>query len=165
MNIFRHIITTAVCSVVSFVAIAGEQAGAQDKCAANQPVAVELQRLQGTWQGVMVGQEKDGPVTITITGNSLHFHRDPKFWFKATFTQPAGTDLNQLHATIKDSAPEQKESVGKGVVAIYKIEDRTLTLVPLAGGDEETPKSFKAIEDKGLQRYELRKVEPQKKSA
>ena len=150
--------------VASFIAHAGEQPTARAKGAANQAIAVELQRLQGRWQGVMVGHEKDGKITITITSNSLHFHRDTNFWFETTFTQPAGTDPKQLHATIKDSATGQDSSVGQVVVAIYKIEDGTLTLVPLADGDEETVKSFEAAEDKRLSRYELREVQPQKKN-
>ncbi|HAB16774.1 MAG TPA: hypothetical protein DCE44_10025 [Verrucomicrobiales bacterium] len=149
----------------SFIAHSGEQPTARDKGAANQPIAVELQRLQGTWEGVMVGQEKSGTITITITGNSLHFHRDASFWFETIFTQPAGTAPKQLHATIKACAPGQESSVGKVVVALYKIEDGTLTLVALSGGDEETPKSFEAAEDSGLSRYELRKVQPPKKIA
>ena len=112
----------------------------------------------------MVGQEKNGNVTTTSTGNSLHFYRDTNFWFKTTFTLPVGTDLKQLHATIKDCASGQESSVGKVVVAIYKIEDGTLTLVAIADGDEETPKSFEAAETKGLTRYELRKVQSQMKN-
>src|SRR5688572_10517518 len=139
MKLFLDIITM-VCIVACFIAHAGEQPTA--KGAANQPIAVELQRLQGRWEGVMVGHEKDGKITITITSNSLHFHRDTNFWFETTFTQPAGTDPKQLHTTIKGCAPGQESSVGQGVVAIYKIEDGTLTLVAL--GDEEKPKSFEA---------------------
>ncbi len=109
----------------------------------------------------MVGEEKNGNITITITTNSLHFHRDTDFWFETTFTLPVGTAPKQLHATIKDCAG--KDSIGKVVVAIYKIEDGILTLVAL--GDEETPKSFEAAEEKGLPRYELRKVRPLKNDA
>ena len=147
-----------VCIVASFIAHAGEQPTARAKGAANKRVAVELQPLQGTWEGVLVGQEKNGKVTITITSNSLHFHRDTNFWFETTFTLPVGTDPKQLHATIKDCAG--KDSIGKVVVAIYKIEDETLTLVAIG---DEMPKSFEATEIKGLSRYELRKVQPQKK--
>lgn len=113
----------------------------------------------------MVGQEKDGSITITVTGDSLLFHRDKDFWFKTTLALPAGRDPVQLHATIKDCAPAQESSVGKVVVALYKIEDGTLTLVALGDSNEETPKSFEAAEDRGLPRYELRKVQPQKKNA
>jgi uncharacterized protein (TIGR03067 family) len=162
MRLFRHIIAT-VCIVASFIAHAGAQPFASGKGPANQPLAVELQRLQGTWQGFMVGQES-AIITITIATNSLHFHRDAKFWFKTTFTQPVDTDPKQLHATIKDCATEQESSVGKVVVALYKIEDGTLTLVALGDDGEETPKSFEAAEDTKLPRYELRKVQSQKKN-
>ena len=161
MKLFRHIITI-VCIIASFIANAGEQLTANAKGAANQPIAVELQLLQGTWEGVLVGDESQKQITITITGNSLHFYRDTNFWFQTTITLPARTDPRQLHATIKDCASGQENSVGKVVVAIYKIEHGKLTLAALGDGDEETPKSFEAAEDKGLTRYELRKVQPQK---
>ena len=153
-----------IAAAASFIAHAGEQPTAKAKGASNQPTAVELQLLQGTWEGGTVGDQPHQKVTITITGNSLHFHRDTNFWFETTITLPAGTDPRQLHATIKDCASGQESSVGKLVVAIYKIEDGKLTLAAL-GDDAETPKSFKAAEDKGLTRYELRKVQPQKKNA
>jgi hypothetical protein len=98
MKLFRHIITI-VCINVSFIANADEQLTAKAKGPANQPTAVELQLLQGTWEGVVVGGESHEKITITITGNSLHFHRDTNFWFETTITLPAGTDPKQLHAT------------------------------------------------------------------
>jgi uncharacterized protein (TIGR03067 family) len=109
-----------------------------------------------------VGDKAQQQIIITITGNSLHFHRDTNFWFETTITLSAGTNPKQLHATIKDGA----SSVGQVVVAIFKIKDGTLTLAT-GGGDrtpEGTPKGFEATEDNGLTRYELRKVQPQKKN-
>ena len=100
MKLLRHNITI-VCIVASFIANAGEQLTAKAKGAANQPTAVELQLLQGTWEGVLVSDEAHQKITITITGNSLHFHRDTNFWFETTITLPAGKDPKQLHATIK----------------------------------------------------------------
>ena len=65
--------------------------------------AAELQRLQGSWEGVLEGHETEGKVSITITGNALHFQGlKPTERYQATFTLPAGTDPQQLHATIKD---------------------------------------------------------------
>ena len=163
MKRFRHIIAI-VCIVATFIADAGEQPTANAKCASNQPTAVELQLLQGTWEGVEVSQEGAEKITITMTGNSFHFHRDTNFWFETTITLPAGTDPKQLHATIKGCPPSQADSIGKVVGAIFKIEDGTLTLATRGGGAEETLKSFEATEDKGLTRYELRKVQSQKKN-
>jgi uncharacterized protein (TIGR03067 family) len=137
--------------------------GLQAGCTTHPPPVAELQRLQGTWEGAVVGQESGGKITVTITGNSFHFHRDTNFWFETTITLPAGTDPKQLHATIKHSAPPE-ESNGKVVVAIFKIEDGTLTLATSGHGAEKMPKSFEATEDEVLTRYEFRKVQPQKKN-
>ena len=158
MKLFRHIITV-VCVVAPFIANAGEQLTANAKCAANQPTAVELQLLQGTWEGVLVGDDAHQKITISITGNSLHFHRDTNFWFERTITLPAGKDPKQLHATIKGCPPSQGVSIGQVVRAFFKIEDGTLTLATIGDDAEETPKGFEAAGT----RYELRKV-PQKKN-
>jgi len=163
VKLFRHIITI-VCIIASFIANAGEKLTAKAKGPANPPTAVELQLLQGTWEGVIVGDESHEKITITITGNSFHFHRDTNFWFETTIILPAGTDPKQLHATIKGCPPSQADSIGKVVGAIFKIEDGTLTLVTSGGGADETPKSFEVTEDKGVTRYELRKIHPQKKN-
>ena len=106
MKLFRHIITI-VCLVATFIANAGEQLTTKAKCAVNQPTNAELQLLQGTWEGVLVGDKAHQKITITITGNSLHFHRDTNFWFETTITLPAGKDPKQLHATIKGCPPSQ----------------------------------------------------------
>jgi uncharacterized protein (TIGR03067 family) len=155
-----------VLSLVLPCLLLGLQAG----CKTNPPTAAELQRLQGTWEGVALGQETPGgsfvksagTITITITGNSFHFHRDTNFWFETTIALPAGTDPQQLRATIKDNAPSQgSNAIGKVVVALFKIDGGTLTLAARGDGSEETPISF---EDEKVTRYELRKVQPQKKN-
>ena len=162
MKLLRPVITI-VCIVATFIAHAGEQIPAKAKGAAIQPAAAELQRLQGTWEGFTLSQETpDGPIvkgtntiTVTVTGNSLHFHRDTNFWFDTTITLPAGTEPQQLHATITRGA----SSTGQVVVAIFKIEDGTLTIAT-GNGSEEALKVFEAAPN----RFELRKVQPQKKN-
>ena len=129
----------------------------------NQPIAAELEPLQGSWEGVLVGQEAAGKVSITITGNSLHFQGlNPEEWYKTTFTLPAGTYPPQLHATIKD-CPEPCDDIGKKVFAIFKIEDGMLTLVGIQATAAEPPKTFgeiPGIEDNRIFRYKLRKAKP-----
>ena len=159
MKFLRHIITI-VCLGATFFAHAGEQPTTKAKCVVNQPTNAELQLLRGTWEGVVVGDESHEKITITITGNSFHFHRDTNFWFETTITLPADTDPKQLHATIKGCPPAQASSIGKVVGAIFKIEDGTLTLATLGDNAEETPNGFEAAPN----RYELRKVQPQKKN-
>ena len=108
----------------------------------------------------MVGSEAR-KITIRITGNSLHFHRDTDFWFETTFTLPAGTYPQQLHATIKD-CPKPCDDVGKVVFAIFKIEDGTLTLAGIQSSAVEPPKTFGEIpgfEDNRMFRYKLKKVQ------
>ena len=162
MKRFRCIITL-ICLLATFSASADEEPTAKAKCVVNQSANAELQLLQGTWEGFSLNREKpDGPpvkgtntITVTVTGNSLHFHRDSNFWFETTITLPAGTEPKQLHATIKRGA----NSIGAVVVVIFKIEDGTLTLAT-DNGSEEALKVFEGAPN----RYELRKVQPQKKN-
>jgi len=117
--------------------------------------AADLRRLQGYWEGD--GREGNGPrlkCSITITGNALHFYRDTNYWFETTFTLPAGTAPQQLHATIKDAS--HRDHIGAVVFGIFKIEDGTLTLAAL-DHKAELPESFA---DEQYSLYELRKVHP-----
>ena len=109
-----------------------------------------------------MGEQSPDKITITITGDTFHFHRDSKFWFETTMALPAGTNPQQLRATIKGCAPGQENSVGKVVVAIVKVENEILTLAARGDGGETAPTTFEITEDKGLTHYELRKVPPQK---
>jgi hypothetical protein len=118
------------------------------------PIAAELKPLQGYWEGDGAG----GKCSITITGNSLHYRAGTN-WFDTTFTVPAGTDPQQLHATIKDCWPPSKDAIGKVVFAIFKIEDGTLTLAEDDMSDEP-PKTFHSA----TSRYVVKKVQPQKKN-
>jgi uncharacterized protein (TIGR03067 family) len=127
-----------------------------EAAAVHQPIDTELQALQGTWEGVMVGHESDGKITITIPGHTLHFHRDENFWFETTITLPADKDPKQFHATIKDCPPSQASSIGEIVRAFYKIEGGLLTLATIGDDAEETSKSFEASGT----RYELRRTQP-----
>ena len=154
MKLSRHFIAIG-CIAVSSIAHAGEQLTANAKGAAHQPTAVELQLLQGTWEGVLVGDKAHQKITITITGNSLHFRRDTNFWFETTITLPAGKDPKQLHATIKGSPPSQADSIGEVVRAFFTIENGTLTLATIGDDAEETAKGFEAAGT----RYELRRIQ------
>jgi len=118
------------------------------------PIAAELKPLQGHWEGEGAG----GKCSITITGNSLHY-RVGENWYKTTFTLPAGTAPQQLHATIKDCWPPSTNAIGTVVFAIFKIEDGTLTLAEDDMSDQP-PKTFSSASS----RYVLRKVQPQKKN-
>ena len=121
--------------------------------------AEELKSLQGYWVGV----GKSSGESITITGNSLHYHDNTNFWYKTTFTLLAGTDPQVLRITIRDCSGEPPAPISKVVFALCKIEDGTLTLASPADGEagrpQRRPKSF---DDENLGIYKLRKVQPQK---
>jgi hypothetical protein len=114
---------------------------------------IEAKDLQGYWEGEGSG----GKCSIKIDGNSL-LYRAGTNWHQTTFALPAGTIPQQLHATIKDSWPPAKESVGTVVHAIIKLEGETLTLVSF-NKSEEPPKDF---EDGGTSRYVVRKIQGNK---
>ena len=162
MKFLKNIITT-ICLVSTFIVNAGEPPATKVIGVVNQPTNAELQLLQGTWVGHMVDTKPQDKITITITGDSLHFHRDTNFWFKTTFTLPAGRNPKELHATIKDSS-SPKDSNGKVVVSFYKIENGKLTLAVIGEGADEEPKTFEAAEAEGGARYELQKILPHKKN-
>lgn len=113
---------------------------------------IELKRLQGYWEGDGAG----GKCSITIKDDSL-FYRAGTNWWKTTFTLPAGTNPQQLHATIKDSLPPSKDSIGTVVYAIIKIEGDTLTLA-LFDKPEEPLKTF----EEATTKYVVKKTPPKK---
>lgn len=161
MKLFRDV-SIIVCIAGSLIVKAGDRPVDKATVVPNpdQPIAAELQPLQGTWEGS--NDKAVEQITITITGSSLHFFRDTNFWFKTTIVVPAGKNPRQLHATIREGAPGQESSVGQVVIAIFKVEDGVLTLVT---GGEEPPKTFEPGEDNSLSRYVLRKAQTKRKSA
>jgi uncharacterized protein (TIGR03067 family) len=125
-------------------------------CQTNSPSAAALRRLQGYWEGGGSGGIK---CSITITGDSLHFYSRPDFWYKTTFTLPADTDPQQLRATIKDTAPSATNSIGEVIVAVFKIEDGTLTLAVNQDPEGPPPKTFPSDPNSVIARYDLKKAQ------
>ena len=154
MEPVRRIIAI-VWIVVGFVANAGERPAAEATGAAKHATHVDLQLLQGKWEGVLVGDDARQKITVTITGDSLRFHRDTNFWFETTIILRPGKEPKLLHATIKDCPPSQGVSIGQIVRAFYRIGEGTLTLATMGDDADETPKGFEAAGT----RYELRKVQ------
>lgn len=182
--IFKRWFSLAVLALLIPVGLTGAQAAG----ATNQPTAAELKPLQGRWEGVLLGQESAGKVSLTITTNSLRFQgRDKDDWYVATFTMDTETNPKQLHTTI--TAAHQTNHIGSVVRAIFKIEDETLYLAGIQEKDQEPPKTFsdpkpavkspngaldlsgsglgglseaKPFEDNTVFRYKLQKLPPQK---
>ena len=118
--------------------------------------AIDQNRLQGYWEGEGAG----GKCSITIKDNTLHYRAGTN-WHQTTFTLPAGTNPQQLHATIKDSWPPAKDSIGTVVHAIIKLEDSTLTMALFDESQELLPKSFDELTTK----YVVKKVQHKKENA
>lgn len=162
MTLLRFGIALAlVCLRASFVVGAGEERTTNTIGVAKASTPTELRPLQGTWEGMLLGDEAREKITVTITGDALQFRRDTNFWFDTSITVPAGKTPKQLHATIRACPKSQADSIGKLVKAFFEIVDETLTLATIDEGAEETWESFEAAGT----RYELRKVRPTEKAA
>lgn len=127
-------------------------------CTSRPSAPTPLQQLQGTWSGVVANEPSNARYTIRVAGDSFHFFRDTNFWFETSIQLPPGTEPQQLLATIRKCAPGQENSLNKSVAAIFKIEADTLILAARGDGADDVPTSFDNSEDKGLTRYELRRV-------
>jgi uncharacterized protein (TIGR03067 family) len=124
--------------------------------AAAQPAIACVQDLQGTWEGVFVGQEAAGKVTLTFAGNSLRF-QGPRAeqWYDATFTLQEAARPRRMRATL--TGLEQVKDIGTVIAAIYKIEDGTLSLAGLEDDAEKKPRSpDEAFEGNPMFHYRLR---------
>ncbi len=130
-------------------------------CLAESPAPEPVsRRLQGTWKGVVLGDKSETKYTIKVDGNSFYFHRDTNFWFETTIVLPENTKPQQLHATIKNTAKGQESSIGKLVVAIFKIEGEIMTLLAKGDGSDDLPQSMERTDDQGVTHYRLQKVVP-----
>ena len=112
--------------------------------ASNQSRAEEsdLKRMEGTWIGVVVGEEEEGKVTMTIERDRVEFQgSNPQEWYKGEI-ELGGDDekLKKLYATIKECPI--KELIDKVCKGIYKLDDDTLTISATAPGSDDGPKGF-----------------------
>lgn len=97
---------------------------------------------------------------MTISGNSLHFRARPDFWYETRFTIPGGANPPQLHATIvRDSSLEQAD-IGRVVVALFKLENGTLTLGVIDDFDEPPSSPVATDWERAFDRYHLERAQP-----
>ena len=109
-----------------------------------------------------MGAEKEGTITMTITGHSLHFHGlNTNEVYDANFTLPAETNPHQLRATITSAV--YTNNIGVVVRAIFKTGDGNLTLAINQDPEQEPPKGF-GDDTPGVARYEFWRVQSQKKN-
>ncbi len=99
--------------------------------------------LQGTWEGREASREALGKCTLEVKGDTVHFQgATPREWYKATFVLPDVPvgQPRQIKATITHSSVP--EMAGLTTMAIYTLEDGTLTLVANKPGSPHPPKTF-----------------------
>lgn len=137
---------SAIAATIRDLALLSPLLLLQVACSAPAAVDSELHdRLQGYWEG----QNPSGDYSITIAGDSLFYYARPDFQFDTTFTLPAGTDPQQLHAEFHG------ENEGEIVHALVKIEDGILSLAVNENADG-TPVSFELASS----HYDLHRAEP-----
>jgi uncharacterized protein (TIGR03067 family) len=97
--------------------------------------------IEGAWNGVEITHDNEGPVTLTISDQTLEFHgHEDGDWVKGTFTLRDDVTPKQLIGVIT-GCPDP-DGIGKKCYAIYKIADGTLTITGSAPGEENFPASF-----------------------
>ena len=112
------------------------------------------------------GKGPAGACSITISGNSLHYSQPAadetkaEFWYETTFTLPAGDHPQQLHATILEDSSQKQRDIGKVVVALYKIEDETLTLGVINDFEGPVVSPVEDGWDRPRDLYHLKRVQP-----
>lgn len=155
-----HTTVRATLALIAFSVLTLQSAiQAQDPSALAQSTADDLKQLHGSWSGVEVGREDRGQCKLIIEGEVIRFEGANKNeWYVGTMTLPAGKNPRELYARITDCV--EPEAIGKTAVAIYKIEDGTLTLVGHPPGVPEPPKGFQA--DGRTRKFVLQKPEQRK---
>jgi uncharacterized protein (TIGR03067 family) len=100
----------------------------------------DLSQLQGNWVGEEIGGEK-GECRMTIEGDTVKFQGvRPQDWYVGTLTLNPKTHPKQALLLIKDCGIRQY--VNKTGLAIYKLEDKTLTLAAHEPGNDTVPTAF-----------------------
>ena len=96
--------------------------------------------LQGKWQAFQNGQT-NVVGSLSLSGKNLEFRSaDGQEWYKGTFTLHEDTNPKQMIVTIKDCA--DPKYVGKTANAIYRYENKTLTLAANEPGNAAVPAAF-----------------------
>ena len=151
----KNLIFAGLCAGVVVVACIGAdkpgESGAAEKSAgtekADQKAAKPDQgAMQGTWKGRSVRDNPQHDVTFVVSGKSFDFRDETETnnWYKGTFTLKEDVSPRQFIAKITDCAFPQY--VGKTSIAIYKIENGTLTITANEPGKEEIPTDFDSAE-------------------
>jgi uncharacterized protein (TIGR03067 family) len=124
----------------------GEKSTEKAEKATDQKAAksADESAMQGTWKGRSVRDNPQHDVTFVVSGKSFSFRDETETnnWYKGTFTLKEDTSPRQFIAKVTDCPFPQY--VGKASIAIYKIENGTLTITANEPGKEQIPADFDA---------------------
>jgi uncharacterized protein (TIGR03067 family) len=100
--------------------------------------------LQGRWEGGTLQGDPHHQCSFVISGNNFEFHdeTDTNVWYKGTFTLREDAQPRQYIATITECPFPQY--VGKTSLAIYRLENSTLTIAGNEPGQTTAPAAFDA---------------------
>lgn len=117
----------------------------------------DLDALQGTWQGQLLGPTEPPTATLVISGEHLELKMaDTNVWYKARFSLRPETNPKQLVATI--TACPFPESLGKTANGTYRFEEGGgLRMSANQPGDPAVPAGFDAP---GVPQYFFRALKP-----
>jgi uncharacterized protein (TIGR03067 family) len=107
------------------------------------PPKAALTAFEGSWTGHDVTPGQEGTDSLTVSGENFDFHgADANDWLKGTFTLREDTNPKQWVGIVTDCASQ--EYIGKKCIAIYRIENGTLTVAGYSPGDPNIPPAFDA---------------------
>jgi uncharacterized protein (TIGR03067 family) len=100
----------------------------------------ELTQLQGNWVGEEIGGEQ-GQCRMALEGDTIKFQgARQQDWYVGTLTIDPKAHPKQALLLIRDCGVRQY--VNKTARAIYKLEDKTLTLASHEPGNDAAPAVF-----------------------
>jgi uncharacterized protein (TIGR03067 family) len=104
----------------------------------------DVASLQGTWRGRIVQGHPEHPCSFVISGRSYEFidNADTNVWYKGTYSLREDTTPRQYIAVISECPFPQY--VGKTSMAIYHLENGSLTITGNEPGNPEVPSDFDA---------------------
>jgi uncharacterized protein (TIGR03067 family) len=104
----------------------------------------DVATLQGAWRGRVIQGNPEHQCSFLITGKNYEFRddTDTNVWYKGTFSLREDTTPREYIALISECPFPQY--VGKTALAIYQIEDGTLTITGNEPGKLAAPLAFDA---------------------
>jgi uncharacterized protein (TIGR03067 family) len=106
------------------------------------PQKSDVAALQGKWTGRAIQGDPEHQCSFVISGRNYDFRdeTDTNVWYKGTFTLREDTTPRQFIGAISECPFPQY--VGKTSMAIYRLENGTLTITGSEPGNPAPPPAF-----------------------